>query len=37
MMIGCISEIMNNCPEAINTYFDDFFKVVLNHSNSTDG
>jgi hypothetical protein len=37
MMIGCISEIMNNSPQAINTYFDDFFKVVLNHSKTTDG
>jgi len=37
MMIGCIAEIMNNCPSAINTYFDHFFKVIMMHCSTTDG
>lgn len=37
MVIGCLSEIMNNCPSAINSYFDEFFKVIMQHSGGTDG
>lgn len=32
MVIGCLSEIMNNCPTAINSFFDEFFKVIVKHA-----
>lgn len=37
MVIGCLSEIMAACPAAINAYFDNFFKVLIQHSTTTDG
>lgn len=29
MIIGCLAEVMNNCPIAIQFYFNDFFKVIM--------
>lgn len=37
MVIGCLSEIMNNCPSSITSYFDHFFKVIMQHCQTTDG
>lgn len=37
MVIGCLSEIMAACPAAIDKHFDPFFKVLMAHSNTTDG
>jgi len=37
MVIGCLSEIMASCPAAIDQYFDHFYKVLIQHSNGTDG
>lgn len=37
MVIGCISEVMNNCPSAINAYFENFFKVIMAQCTGTDG
>lgn len=37
MIIGCLSEIMNNCPSAITNYFDHFWKVIMQHCTTTDG
>ena len=30
MVIGCLSEVMNNCPKAITYYFNDFMAVIMN-------
>ena len=30
MVIGCLSEVMNNCPKAIQYYFNDFMSVIMN-------
>ena len=37
MVIGCLSEVLNSCPVAIQYYFDDYFKVILKHATTTDG
>jgi hypothetical protein len=37
MIIGCLAEVMNNCPVAIQFYFNDFFKVIMSQCKSTDG
>jgi len=37
MIIGCFAEIMAACPSAIDAYFDHFYKVLTQHSNTTDG
>ena len=37
MIIGCIAEILNNCPNVIDPFYDAFFNVMMNHSNTTDG
>lgn len=37
MVIGCLSEVMASCPAAIDQYFDHFFKVLIEHSTTTDG
>lgn len=37
MIIGCLSEVMNACPIAIQYYFEDFFKVILKHATTSDG
>lgn len=36
MIIGCLSEVFNSCPIAINTYFDDYFQVIIKHSVTPD-
>lgn len=37
MIIGCLGEIMNNCPSAITNYFDHFWKVIMQHCTTNDG
>lgn len=37
MVIGCLSEVMNNCPKAIQFYFNDFMQVIMAQCKSTDG
>ena len=37
MVIGCLSEVMNNCPKAIQFYFNDFMSVIMNQSKTSDG
>lgn len=37
MVIGCLSEVLNSCPVAIQYYFDDYFKVILKHATTSDG
>jgi hypothetical protein len=32
MAIGCLAEVLKNCPAAINAYFNDFMQVLLKHS-----
>jgi hypothetical protein len=29
MVIGCLSEVLKNCPLAINAYFQDFMQVLM--------
>jgi len=29
MVIGCLAEVMASCPAAIESYFDNFFTVLL--------
>jgi len=36
MVIGCLTEVFNNCPSAIANYFDDFIKILIFHSNGND-
>lgn len=37
MVIGCLSEVMNNCPKAIQYYFKDFMQVIMTQCKTTDG
>lgn len=37
MVIGCLGEIMNACPSATNNYFEHFFKIILQHCQTSDG
>ena len=37
MVLGCLSETFNQCPAAIQAYFNDFMQVLLKHSTSDDG
>jgi hypothetical protein len=37
MMLGCLSEIMNNCPAVLDQYFNNFMTVVMQHTTSKDG
>lgn len=36
MIIGCMAEVMAASPILINSYFDDFFQVILKHCTSDD-
>lgn len=37
MAIGCLAEVLKNCPQAIAAYFNDFFQVLMKHSANADG
>lgn len=37
MAIGCLGEMLKNCPAAIGAYFNDFLQVLLKHSSNPDG
>lgn len=37
MVIGCLGETFNQCPASMTVYFNDFYQVLLKHSNSSDG
>ena len=37
MVIGALVEIFNQCPVAINAFFDEFIQVLLKHSTTDDG
>lgn len=37
MVIGCLSEVFNQCPSALAFYFDDFIQVLFKHATSSDG
>ena len=37
MVIGCLSEVLKNCPLAINAYFQDFMTVLMKQSTNIDG
>ena len=37
MVIGCLAETFNQCPAALDIYFNDFMQVLYKHSTGTDG
>jgi len=37
MVIGCLAETFNQAPQAIEAYFNDYVKVLLQHSTSDNG
>lgn len=37
MVIGCLAETFNQCPDALQVYFNDFMQVLTKHSSSKDG
>lgn len=37
MVIGCLAEVLKNCPQVIAAYFNNFFQVLMKHSTNSDG